>query len=143
MVSAEQTSTSPQTIVYKIQPDAIWSDNTEITADDFLFNLYTFDGKTCKDCTPASTSGYDLVKDATAADNGKTLTITFEKPYPDWKGLFSLYPAHIAKAAGWTVDDAAGPLKAFNAFINTQMTWSGGPYKIEKYEKAWPHRGPQ
>jgi peptide/nickel transport system substrate-binding protein len=138
MVSAEQTSTSPQTVVYKIRPEAVWSDGTQITADDFLYNLYTFDGKTCKDCTPASTSGYDIVKDAVASDNGKTVTVTFDQPYPDWKGLFSLYPAHVAKAAGWngTKEDAAGLLKSFNAFINVQMTWSGGPYMIEKYEKG-------
>jgi peptide/nickel transport system substrate-binding protein len=138
MVSAEQTSTSPQTIVYKISPNAIWSDGTQITADDFLFNLYTFDGKSCKDCTPAATSGYDQIKEGTSSDNGKTLTIVFDTPFPDWKGLFSLYPAHIAKQAGWTgtKEDAAGLAKAFNAFIATQMTWSGGPYMIEKYEKG-------
>ncbi len=138
MVSADITTDNPQTVVYKIQPSAIWSDGTQITADDFLFNLYTFDGTTCKECTPAATSGYDLVKDAKASDNGKTLTVTFTKPYPDWKGLFSLYPAHIAKQAGWngTKEDGAGLAKAFNNFIATQMTWSGGPYKIQSYEKG-------
>ena len=35
--SAEQTSEDPQTIVYKIKENAIWSDDTPITADDFVY----------------------------------------------------------------------------------------------------------
>ena len=138
MVSAEQTSTSPQTIVYKIRPEAKWNDGTPISAQDFLYNLWTFDGKTCASCTPGSTSGYELVDTATAADNDKTLTITYKEPFPDWKGLFTLYPAHVAKQAGWsgTKEDAAGLAKSFKAFETTQPTWSGGPYQIESYSKG-------
>ena len=33
-----QTSTNPQTIVYKLNPKAEWSDGTPITADDFIYN---------------------------------------------------------------------------------------------------------
>ena len=36
--SASVTSTSPQTVVYKINPKAVWSDGTPITADDFIYN---------------------------------------------------------------------------------------------------------
>ncbi|HEY2673697.1 MAG TPA: ABC transporter family substrate-binding protein, partial [Rugosimonospora sp.] len=32
MVSAEQTSSSPQTIVYKIKPDAVWNDGAPVSA---------------------------------------------------------------------------------------------------------------
>src|SRR5215204_3061748 len=35
--SAEQTSEDPQTIVYKIKQEAVWSDDTPITADDFIY----------------------------------------------------------------------------------------------------------
>lgn len=138
MTSAEQTSTSPQTIVYKIRQEAVWSDGTPITAQDFLFNLWTFDGKTCADCTPGSTSGYELVDTAVPSDNDKTLTITFKEPFPDWKGLFALYPAHVAKQKGWsgTKEDAAGMVKAFKAFETDQPTWSGGPFMIESYNKG-------
>lgn len=138
LVSAEQTSTSPQTIVYKIRPEAVWSDGTPISAQDFLYNLWTFDGKTCGECTPGSTSGYELVDTAVASDNDKTLTLTFGTPFPDWKGLFTLYPAHIAKQNGWngTKEDAAGMAKSFKAFETTQPTWSGGPFKIQSYEKG-------
>ncbi len=36
--SAVQTSDSPQTVVYKLNPKAVWSDGTPITADDFIYN---------------------------------------------------------------------------------------------------------
>ena len=32
------TSQSPQTVVYKLNPKAVWSDGTPITADDFIYN---------------------------------------------------------------------------------------------------------
>src|SRR5687768_17169178 len=44
LVSAEQTNTSPQTIVYQIRPEAVWNDGTPITADDFVFQWRTMNG---------------------------------------------------------------------------------------------------
>ena len=32
------TGSEPQTVVYKINPKAVWSDGTPITADDFIYN---------------------------------------------------------------------------------------------------------
>jgi peptide/nickel transport system substrate-binding protein len=142
MASAEETSKDPQTIVWKIRPEAVWSDGTPVTAKDFLFNLWTFDGKTCtadQGCTPAATSGFDQIQQATASDNDKTVTTVFAQPYPDWKSLFQLLPAHIAQSqGGWngTKEDAAGLGKAFKWFIANQPTVSGGPYLIDKFEKG-------
>jgi peptide/nickel transport system substrate-binding protein len=141
MVSAEPTSTSPFTVVYKIRPEAIWSDDTPISVEDFLYNWYTFAGEKgpCPDCTPASTTGYDLIQSITGADNGKTVTVVFSEAFPDWKSLFGLYPAHIAKSkGGWNGDksDAAGLAKSFKYFIETQPDFSGGPYLIESYQKG-------
>ncbi|WP_406165756.1 hypothetical protein [Streptomyces sp. NBC_00996] len=44
MTSATQTSTSPQTLVYKINPKASWNDGTAITADDFVYHWRTDNG---------------------------------------------------------------------------------------------------
>lgn len=139
MTSVELTNKDPQTVVYKINPNAVWSDGTPVSTKDFLYNLWTFDGKTCPDCTPAATSGFDQIKDAVSSDNDKTLTVTFSSPYPDWKGLFQMLPAHIAqKNGGWngTKEDAAGLAKSFDYFIKTVPTWSNGPYVIDKFEKG-------
>ncbi|PZS28110.1 MAG: ABC transporter substrate-binding protein [Pseudonocardiales bacterium] len=135
MTSAEQTKADPQTLVYKIKPEAVWSDGTPIDAKDFQFQKDTSDGATCKDCAPASTAGYDQIASLTPSDNGKTVTVVMKKPYSDWQGLFTtLYPAHLAAAHG----DLTTPkgLAASYAWLDkTQPTYSNGPYMISAADK--------
>ncbi|MFR0354413.1 ABC transporter family substrate-binding protein [Streptomyces sediminimaris] len=123
VTSAAQTGTSPQTLVYKINPKAAWNDGTPITADDFVYYWRTNNGKDCppppagdstqtKGCLPQSTAGYDRVKSVTGSDGGKTVTVVMAKPFSDWKQLFGagypLYPAHVAeKVSGAKSGDAA------------------------------------
>jgi peptide/nickel transport system substrate-binding protein len=127
--SAEQTSASPQTIVYKIKPDAVWNDGTPISADDFIYAWQTQNGKDCKDCAAASTAGYNQMKSVTGSDNGKTVTVVYDTPYTDWQQPFGpMYPAHIAKQHG----DLAASWKWFN---ETQPTYSGGPFQISEFQK--------
>jgi glutathione transport system substrate-binding protein len=132
------TSKSPQTVVYKIKPEAVWSDGTPITADDFIYQFKARNTRDCKECASASNSGYDVLDSVAGSDNGKTVTATFQagKTYPDWKSLFSdIYPAHLAKKNG---DDGtpAGLAKSWKWFGKTQPTWSGGPFMIETYEQG-------
>jgi peptide/nickel transport system substrate-binding protein len=129
LVSAEQTSTSPQTIVYKIRPEAVWNDGTPISVDDFIYSWQTQNGVDCKACEAASNSGYDQMQSVTGSDGGKTVTVVYKTAYADWKGPFGpLYPAHIAKQHG----DMAASWKWLDA---TQPTYSGGPYIISDYQK--------
>jgi peptide/nickel transport system substrate-binding protein len=129
MVSAEQTSTDPQTIVYKIRPEAVWNDGTPISADDFTYSWQTQNGTDCKDCAAASNAGYDQIDKVTGSDGGKTVTVTFKKPYTDWKGLFGpMYPANVAKQHG----DLAASWKWFNENV---PTYSAGPFQISDFQK--------
>jgi peptide/nickel transport system substrate-binding protein len=129
MTSVEQTSTSPQTIVYKIRKEAVWDDGTPVSADDFVYAWQTQNGKDCKDCSAASNGGYDQMKSVTGSDNGKTVTVVYDTPYTDWKQPFGgLYPAHVAKQHG----DLATSWKWFN---DNQPNYSGGPYKISEFQK--------
>jgi peptide/nickel transport system substrate-binding protein len=129
LASAEQTSTSPQTIVYKIKPEAVWDDGTAISADDFIYAFQTRNTKDCKDCAPASSAGYDQMKSVTGSDNGKTVTVVYDTPFADWKQPFdNLQPAHVAKQHG----DLAASWKWFN---ENQPAFSGGPYKVSDYQK--------
>jgi peptide/nickel transport system substrate-binding protein len=137
MVSAEQTSTSPHTIVYTIRPEAVWSDGTPITADDFVFQWKTMNGKDCPECTPAQKAGFDQIQSITGSDGGKTATLVFSTPYADWKNLFAsgtpLYPAHIAAQQG-DLNTPAGLKAAWDWFGATVPTYSGGPFQVSDWQ---------
>jgi peptide/nickel transport system substrate-binding protein len=135
--SADVTSTSPFTVVYKINPKAVWSDGTPINVDDFIYNWKTQNGKDCPNCSVASTGGYDTIDSIVGSDNGKTVTVVMKSTYTDWKSMWSssggIYPAHIAAQHGDT-NTAAGLKASFDWFGSTVPTWSGGPWKIDNFQ---------
>jgi len=156
VTSATQTSASPQTLVYKINPKASWNDGTPISADDFIYYWRTNDGKDCpappasdstqtKGCLPQSTAGYDRIKSVTGSDGGKTVTVVMNTPFSDWKQFFGagypLYPAHVAeKVSGATVGDAAHMTGAqmtqgWQYFQKNPPTKyaTAGPYKMQDW----------
>jgi peptide/nickel transport system substrate-binding protein len=148
--SAVQSSTNPQTIVYTLNPKAVWSDGTPITADDFIYNWQAQSGNPAytdvggKPYDAASTAGYSLVQSVvgsspangaacdpgSAADrnvglcpNGKTVTVTFQPSFADWRGIFTnIVPAHIARTVGWNT-----------GFTGPAQVISGSWYKIQSY----------
>jgi peptide/nickel transport system substrate-binding protein len=99
--SAEQTSEDPQTIVYKIKQEAVWSDGTPVSADDFVYVWRNLNGS-IKGNDVAATTGYDQIESVKGSGNGKTVTVVFAEPFSDWKSLFyGLLPAHyMAKVPG-------------------------------------------
>ncbi|GIJ50731.1 hypothetical protein Val02_76170 [Virgisporangium aliadipatigenens] len=118
------------TVVLKVRPEAVWNDNTPIGAQDFVYLWRSSNGRDCPGCTAAATAGYDAISAITGSDNDKTVTLTFSRPFPDWRSLFTnLYPAHVARKAG-DLSTPDGLKAAFDAFKTTQPTWSGGPYRI-------------
>jgi peptide/nickel transport system substrate-binding protein len=121
---------SPMKVTLKIRPEAVWDDGTPISAKDFEAFWKWNNGRDCPDCTPAATAGYDGISAVTGSDNDRTVTLTFDNPYPDWMSLFNfLYPAHIAAKAG-DLGTPAGLKASFDAFKAAPPTWSGGPFKI-------------
>ena len=132
--SAKVTNSSPETIVYKIRPTAVWSDGAPITADDFVYNWKLQNGHDCPGCSVFTTAGYDQVRSVVGSDNGKTVTVTLTKPFTDWKQLWSggspIYPAHIAAQHGDT-KTAPGLAASFSWFGATVPTYSGGPFQID------------
>jgi peptide/nickel transport system substrate-binding protein len=134
VTSATVTSTSPQTVVYQINPKAVWSDGTPISATDFIYAWQSQSGNPKytdvggKAFEPASTAGYNQVKSVTGSNGGKTVTVVFTKPFGDWHSLFSdLMPAHIAKTAGFN-----NGFQTFNAAVKV----SGGPFEIQSYSQG-------
>jgi peptide/nickel transport system substrate-binding protein len=137
LVSAEQTSTDPQTVVYEIQPDAVWNDGTPITADDFDYNWRVSNGSDCPDCASATTQGFEQIDSVEGSEDGKTVTVTFSTPYTDWQGLWGsggpIYPAHIAAEQG-DLSTPEGLVAAFDYFSATLPTYSGGPFVIDDWQ---------
>jgi glutathione transport system substrate-binding protein len=134
VTSVKLTKKSPQTIVYKINKKATWSDGVPINASDFVYNWQSqsgnpkFTDKGGKPFEPASTSGYNQIESVKGSDGGKTVTVVFSKPFGDWKALFSpLIPAHISKKVGFNDGWATfGPA----------VQVSGGPFMIQSYKKG-------
>jgi peptide/nickel transport system substrate-binding protein len=152
LTSAAQTSTSPQTIVYKLNPKAVWSDGTPMTADDFIYFWQAQSGNSAytdvggKPYDDASTSGYNQIASVVGSDpangaacapgttadrnvglcpNGDTITVTFKPSYADWKALFGdIVPAHIARTVGWNT-----------GFAGPAQTISGSWYSITSYNE--------
>ena len=131
LVSADLTKQEPQTVVYKINPKAIWNDGTAISADDFVYQWVTQNGTNPKYAV-AGTTGYDSIASVVGSDGGKTVTVTFKagKKFADWKSLFgALLPAHIMKTLN------PDPVKAFNdALKSAPPKFSGGPFILDKFE---------
>lgn len=134
VTSVKLAKKSPQTIVYKINREAKWSDGIPINAADFVYNWHaqsgnpTFTDKGGKPFEPTGTAGYDQIKSVKGSQGGKTVTVVFSKPFSDWKALFSpLIPAHVAKRVGFDEGWARfGPAAKV----------SGGPFEIQSYKQG-------
>ena len=135
MVSAELTN--PTTAVYKIKPEATWSDGTPIGTADFVYAWKAQDARECPDCASAGNGGYDQIADVVGSDGGKTVTLTLERPYTDWQSFFGsnapLYPAHIAAQQG-DINTPAGLASSFEWLGANTPTYSGGPFTIQSWE---------
>jgi peptide/nickel transport system substrate-binding protein len=150
MESAVQTNGNPQTIVYKLNPKAVWQDGTPITADDFIYNWQAQSGSTTytdvggKPYDTAATAGYNQIQSVVGSDpsggaacdpgtaanrnvgmcpNGRTITVTLKPAFTDWRALFiNIVPAHISRTVGWNT-----------GFSGAQQTISGSWFEIQSY----------
>jgi peptide/nickel transport system substrate-binding protein len=126
--SAEQTSEDPQTVVYKIKPNAVWSDDTPVSADDFIYLWKNLNG-TIKSNDVSTTTGYDQMESVTGSDNGKTVTVVYKTPFRDWKSVFAsgnyILPAHYVEkqSGGWNTGLDKNP----------ENMPSAGWFKVENY----------
>jgi peptide/nickel transport system substrate-binding protein len=153
LTSATQVTASPLTLVFKINPKAVWSDGTPINADDFIYNWQTQSGNPKftdvggAAYQPATTAGYQNISSVVGSNppggaactsgstadqnlglcpNGDTVTIKFSTGFADWRSLFSnLVPAHIGRTVGWNT-----------GFNNWQNAISGSWYEIKSYQEG-------
>ncbi|WP_144206682.1 ABC transporter family substrate-binding protein [Mycobacterium tilburgii] len=121
LVSAEVTNQNPFTVTYQIRPEAQWTDNAPIGADDFWYlwhQMVTQPGV-------VDPAGYDLITGVQSLEGGKQAVVTFAQHYPAWKELFNnLLPAHIVK-------DVPG---GFAAGLVRSLTVTGGQFRVENID---------
>jgi peptide/nickel transport system substrate-binding protein len=134
VTSATVTKTDPQTVVYQINPKAVWSDGVPFNAQDFIYNWQSQSGNPKftdvggKAFEPAGTAGYSQIKSVTSSNGGKTATVVFSSPFGDWKSLFApMIPAHIAEKVGFN-----NGFQTFNAAVKV----SGGPFEMQSYTQG-------
>jgi ABC-type transport system substrate-binding protein len=121
LVSADVTNENPFTVTYKIRPEAQWTDNAPIAADDFWYlwrQMVSQPGA-------VDPAGYDLITGVQSIDGGKQAVVTFSRSYPAWRELFSnILPAHIVK-------DVPG---GFPAGLASALPVTGGQFRVENID---------
>ena len=121
LVSADVTNQNPFTVTYKIRPEAQWTDNAPVGADDFWYlwrQMVSQPGV-------VDPAGYDLITGVQSLEGGKQAVVTFAQPYPAWKELFNnLLPAHIVK-------DVPG---GFAAGLARALPVTGGQFRVENID---------
>jgi peptide/nickel transport system substrate-binding protein len=124
-VSSELVSTKPETIVYTLNPKAVWSDGVPITSKDFIYAWEQQRGDLSSDPTTVATSaGYLDIKSVKGSNKGRTVTVVFRNPFADWEMLFSdLLPAHVMEKTGWNPDCST---------VDRAVDLSGGPFVIAR-----------
>lgn len=121
LVSAKVTAEAPFTVTYRIRPEASWTDNAPIAADDFWYlwqQMVSQPGV-------VDPAGYDLITGVHSLEGGKQVVVTFAKPYPAWRELFNnILPAHIVK-------DVPG---GFPAGLARALPVTGGEFRVENID---------
>jgi ABC-type transport system substrate-binding protein len=126
VLEAEVEGVSPFTVVYTLNPKAVWSDGSPIGVDDFIYNWQEQLQWAARLPDAGLAAGYRAISSITSSNGGAAVTLTFKTPFPDWQSLFSnLIPEHIASQYGW--------VKAFEGF-NAARVISGGPFEITSYQ---------
>jgi peptide/nickel transport system substrate-binding protein len=117
---------NPFRITYKLRPEAVWDDGSQITSEDVK---YTWD-VIMKTTGTLSTTGYDQIKSIDTKDP-KTAVITFKDTYAAWGDLFGSTSTNgvILKKAAF---DGKVDLKSE---MQTSYPFSGGPWKLKSWSK--------
>lgn len=133
----EQTSEDPLTIEYTISDDAVWSDGTPVTANDYLLEWAS--SNPAESLGDADTLGFDPVSDTfgkyvpeppETEPGSKTFTVVYPEPYPDWELVVSdAFPSHVAaEQAGLEPDALAQAILDGDADTVSQVSefWNTG-----------------
>lgn len=123
--SVELTSTDPQKVEIKLNPDAKWEDGTPITVADYQATWKANNGS-----NPAyvviSTTGWDQISSVEQGTDQFDVVITFSSVFADWQSLFGqVLPASVANDPN-----------TFNTGYLTKALPSSGPFKLASFDST-------
>jgi glutathione transport system substrate-binding protein len=123
IASAEPLNLNPLTVVYTLNPKAVWSDGVPITAKDFKYAWEQQRGDADGTSTNVvSIAGYRDITSVTGTNAGHTVTVKFKTVFADWQMLFAnLLPAHVMEKVGWDPSCST---------VSPSIDLSGGPFEI-------------
>ncbi|WP_316526499.1 ABC transporter family substrate-binding protein [Kitasatospora brasiliensis] len=108
----------PQVVTYRLNPHAVWSDGTPLSAADLDAQRAALAGQGTR---PA---GYDAIESVTQGADPQEVKVAFRRPYAEWRSLFGpLYPAA----------ETATPA-AFEQALTDAGRPSAGPYALSGYD---------
>ncbi|GGO97726.1 ABC transporter family substrate-binding protein [Wenjunlia tyrosinilytica] len=122
LTSAEVTAKRPkQTVVYKINPKAVWTSGKPITAADFEAQWKALGGSDAS-FWPARNDGYRQIEKVGKGGSDREVEVTFSQPYADWQSLFTpLYPKSVT-----------GKPSSFNDGSRKKLKETAGPFTLGK-----------
>ncbi len=122
--SARVVDTEPkQVVLYQLGQQAVWSDGREIGAADFAAQWRALSGRDTAYWT-ARNAGYDRIGKIERGRNDLEVKVTFDRPYADWKSLFTpLYPKEVM-----------GTPDSFNDGARKELKVTAGPFRVEKID---------
>ncbi|MCX4746967.1 ABC transporter family substrate-binding protein [Kitasatospora sp. NBC_01287] len=115
-----------RTVTYRLNPKAVWSDGTPLTAADFSAQWTAL-----RDTHP----GYQAIESVAQGADPHQVKVVFRQPYAEWKALFS----PLNPAAGLPL--SAGPLlvksldaKGGKAALVRNPRWWGAAAKVDELD---------
>ncbi|MGW0709072.1 ABC transporter family substrate-binding protein [Streptomyces sp. NPDC002643] len=113
-----------QVVVYKLHPEAVWSDGREIGAADFAAQWRALSGKDSAYWT-ARNAGYERIEKIERGADDMEVRVTFARRYADWKSLFSpLYPKQVM-----------GTPDSFNDGARKKLKVTAGPFALKEVDR--------
>lgn len=126
LAAAESTPAGqhPQTVTYRLNPKAVWTDGTPLTAADFAAQWHALGEGADPAYRTERPAGYAAISAVAQGADDREVKVAFKQPYAAWRTLFSpLYPAA-----------ATGTPAAFNQPLTNAP--SAGPFTVQTYDRA-------
>ncbi len=118
----------PFTITFHLDPNAVWTDGTPITAADFAFTWKAIMHTT----GTLITVGYDRITSIEGPDP-HTVVIRFSEVVVDWQDLFGGPLQGVLEKAAFPNADPERP--DLRTAMNTSIPFSGGPWLLKSWDR--------